>query len=178
MLKIFSTQLSGVFKKIMEKDSFEMEDAGRLLAQAVVGDGSVFIHGFGEMQGVVAESLEGEEPFPKAKRYTDDSRISHEDRLLLFSRHSDDPEAIKFAERLHQEGIPFVAVSTVVPSEGTTLVELADVHIDLRIQRGLIPDETGNRYGYPTLIAALFAYHGIKFTVEEIIQEYEDESEV
>jgi hypothetical protein len=52
---------------------------------------------------------------------------------------------------------------------------LADVHIDLRIQRGLIPDETGNRYGYPTLIAALFAYYGIKFTLEEIIKEYEEE---
>ena len=177
MLKIFSTQLSGVFKKIMEKESFEMEDAGRLLAQAIVGDGSVFIHGFGEMQGVVAESMEGEEPFPKAKRYTDDVVISREDRLLLFSRHSNDPEAIKLANRLQQLDIPFVAVSTVVQSEKATLVELSDVHIDLRIQRGLIPDETGNRFGYPTLIAALFAYYGIKFTLEEIIQEYEDESE-
>ncbi|MFJ7744984.1 DUF2529 domain-containing protein [Peribacillus sp. NPDC097295] len=176
MLKIFSTQLSGVFKKIMEMDSFEMEDAGRLLAQAVVGDGSVFIHGFGEMQGVVAESMDGEEPFPKAKRYTDDAVISREDRLLLFSRHSNDPEAIKLGHRLLQLDIPFVAVSTGVQSEKDTLVELADVHIDLRIQRGLIPDETGNRFGYPTLIAALFAYYGIKFTVEEIIHEYEDES--
>ena len=177
MLKIFSTQLSGVFKKIMEKESFEMEDAGRLLAQAIVGDGSVFIHGFGEMQGVVAESMEGEEPFPKAKRYSDDVVISREDRLLLFSRHSNDPEAIKLAHHLQQLDIPFVAVSTVVQSETESLLELADVHIDLRIQRGLIPDETGNRFGYPTLIAALFAYYGIKFTLEEIIQEYEDESE-
>ncbi|MGE7603844.1 DUF2529 domain-containing protein [Peribacillus sp. NPDC097675] len=177
MLKIFSTQLSGVFKKIMEKESFEMEDAGRLLAQAVVGDGSVYIHGFGEMQGVVAEGMDGEEPFPKAKRYTDEVVISREDRFLLFSRHSNDSKAIKLANRLQQLDIPFVAVSTSVQSEEATLVELADVHIDLRIQRGLIPDETGNRFGYPTLIAALFAYYGIKFTLEEIIQEYEDDSE-
>ncbi|MEJ9229600.1 DUF2529 domain-containing protein [Peribacillus butanolivorans] len=175
MLKIFSTQISGLFKKMMEKEAFEMEDAGRLLAQAAVGDGSVFVHGFGEMQGVAAEALEGEEPFPKAKRYEDGAAISREDRFLLLSRHSNDSEAVKLAKQLQKQDIPFVAVSTAVPSEEESLLELADVHIDLRIQRGLIPDETGNRYGYPTLIAALFAYYGIKFTLVEIIQEYESE---
>ncbi|MFE5428586.1 MULTISPECIES: DUF2529 domain-containing protein [Bacillaceae] len=175
MLKIFSTQISGLFKKMIENEAFEMEDAGRLLAQAAVGDGSVFIHGFGEMQGVTAEALNGAEPFPKAKRYESGETFSREDRFLIFSRHSDDSEALMLAKQLKEKDIPFVAVSTSVPSEEDSLLELADVHIDLRIQRGLIPDETGNRYGYPTLIAALFAYYGIKFTLEEIIKEYEDE---
>ena len=85
MLKIFSTQISGLFKKMIENEAFEMEDAGRLLAQAAVGDGSVFIHGFGEMQGVTAEALNGAEPFPKAKRYELGETISREDRFLIFS---------------------------------------------------------------------------------------------
>ena len=63
---------------------------------------------------------------------------------------------MRFQQLFHQKKIRFWS--------------LADVHIDLRIQRGLIPDETGNRYGYPTLIAALFAYYGIKFTLVEIIK--------
>ncbi|MFS0766577.1 MULTISPECIES: DUF2529 domain-containing protein [Peribacillus] len=175
MLKIFSTQISGLFKKMIENEAFEMEDAGRLLAQAAVGDGAVYIHGFGEMQGVTAEALDGAEPFPKVKRYESGETISREDRFLIFSRHSDDAEALLLAKQLKEKDIPFVAVSTSVPSEEDSLLELADVHIDLRIQRGLIPDETGNRYGYPTLIAALFAYYGIKFTLEEIINEYEEE---
>ncbi|MBO0998843.1 DUF2529 domain-containing protein [Bacillus sp. SD075] len=175
MLKIFSTQISGLFKKMIENEVFEMEDAGRLLAQAAVGDGSVFIHGFREMQGVTDEALDGAELFPKAKRYKSGETISREDRFLLFSRHSDDSEAVLLARQLKEKDIPFVAVSTSVSSEEDSLLELADVHIDLRIQRGLIPDETGNRYGFPTLIAALFAYYGIKFTLEEIIKEYEDE---
>ncbi|MGV3240768.1 DUF2529 family protein, partial [Streptococcus hyovaginalis] len=29
------------------------------------------------------------------------------------------------------------------------------------------------RYGYPSLIAALFIYHGIKFTTDEILKEYD-----
>ena len=152
MLKIFSTQISGLFKKMIENEAFEMEDAGRLLAQAVVGDGSVFIHGFGEMQGVTAEALNGAEPFPKAKSYELIETISKEDRFLIFSRHSDDSEALMLAKQLKEKDIPFVAVSTSVSSEEDSLLELADVHIDLRIQRGLIPDETGNRYGYPTLL--------------------------
>ncbi|MGE7761913.1 DUF2529 domain-containing protein [Peribacillus sp. NPDC097895] len=175
MLKIFSTQISGLFKKMIENETFEMEDAGRLLAQAAVGDGSIFIHGFGEMQGVTAEAVDGAEPFPSVKRYKEGQTISKEDRFLIFSRHSDDFEALKLAQQLKEKDIPFVAVSTSVPPKEDSLSELADVHIDLRIQRGLIPDETGNRYGYPTLIAALFAYYGIKFTLEEIIQEYKDE---
>ena len=50
---------------------------------------------------------------------------------------------------------------------------LADVHIDLQVQRGLIPEEDGKSIQVTLLyIAALFAYYGIKFTIEEIIQEY------
>ncbi|WP_057911889.1 DUF2529 domain-containing protein [Peribacillus muralis] len=177
MLKIFSTQLSGLFNKMMDKEAFEMEDAGRLLAQAAVGDGAIFIQGFGEMQGITAEAMDGAEPFPKAKRYEHGQTIAREDRFLIFTRHSNDKEALKLAKALREKDIPFVAISTSVPSNEDSLMELADVHIDLRINRGLIPDETGNRFGYPTLIAALFAYYGIKFTLEEIIQEYQNEED-
>ena len=69
MLKIFSTQLNSLFKKVMEKEEFNMEDAARLLAQAAVGDGTIYIHGFGEMDGVTKEALNGIEPFIKAKAY-------------------------------------------------------------------------------------------------------------
>ena len=77
-----------------------------------------------------------------------------------------------FRSNLQQLNIPFAAISTVVSSEEPTLLELADVHIDLNLQKGLIPDEIGNRIGLPNLMAALFAYYGIKFTLEEILQEF------
>ncbi|MDQ7861508.1 DUF2529 family protein [Peribacillus frigoritolerans] len=91
---------------MIENEAFEMEDAGRLLAQAVVGDGSVFIHGFGEMQGVTAEALNGAEPFPKAKSYELSGTISREDRFLIFSRHSDDSEALMLAKQLKEKRYP------------------------------------------------------------------------
>lgn len=172
MLKIFSTQVNHLFKKIIEKESFNIEDAARLLAQAVVGDGTIYIHGFNEMDGVTKEALKGIEPLLKAKAFEPNIVLTHEDRFLLFSRYSTDKEAIQLAQTLKQEGIPFVAVSTIVQSDTDSLKTLADVHIDLQVERGLLPKEDGNRTGYPTLLVALFAYFGIKFTIEEILQEY------
>ncbi|USK59691.1 DUF2529 domain-containing protein [Peribacillus asahii] len=175
MLKIFSTQINGLFKKMIDHEEFNIEDAARLLAQAVIGEGSIYIYGFEEMDGITKEALNGVEPLPAAKVYYLDEPLTlgSEDRFLLFSRFSNDPEAIRLSQRLQQADIPFVAVSTVVEAEGDSLATLADVHIDLRVQRGLIPDELGNRVGYPTLLIALFAYYGIKFTIEEILQEYQ-----
>lgn len=176
MLKMFSTQISGLFKKIMAEEEFSFEDCARLLAQASIGDGTIYIHGFGEMQGVLAEALESAEPFPKAMPLFDmknkQIQPNGADRVLLFSRYSNDSEALKLALELRKDGIPFTAVSTLVSSAEQTLDKLADVHIDLRLQKGLLPDENGNRIGFPSLMAALFAYYGIKFTLDEIMQEY------
>lgn len=176
MLKIFSTQLNGLFKKIMEKEEFAIEDAARLLTQAAIGDGTIYIHGFHEMDGVTQEALKGIEPLLKASSYDAAFTPTSEDRFLLFSRYSTDQEAIELAHKLKAEGVPFVAVSTVVSSDTESLESLADVHINLQVERGLIPKDDGNRTGYPTLLVALFVYTGIKFTIEEILQEYlEDE---
>lgn len=175
MLKIFSTQLNSLFKKVMEKEEFNMEDAARLLAQAAIGNGTIYIHGFGEMDGVTKEALNGIEPLIKAKAYDFKIPLTSEDRFLLFSRYSNDTEAIQLAQNLKKENIPFVAVSTTIESGIDSLQTIADVHIDLRVERGLIPNENGTRTGYPTLLVALFAYFGIKFIIEEILQEYQED---
>ena len=159
----------------MEKEEFTIEDAARLLTQAAIGDGTIYIHGFNEMDGVTREALNGIEPLLKASAYASTVTLTQEDRFLLFSRYSNDQEAIQFAQKLKTEGVPFVAVSTVVPSDTDSLEALADVHINLQVERGLIPKEDGNRTGYPTLLVALFVYTGIKFTMEEILQEYLEE---
>lgn len=66
-----------------------------------------------------------------------------------------------------------MAVSTIKTESSENLADLADVHIDLKLAKGLLPDEEGNRFGYPASMAALFVYYGIKFTIEEILAEYE-----
>jgi hypothetical protein len=171
MLKMFTTQLTGLFKRIEEKEEYSFEDGARLLAQAP----SIYIFATKEMKAVVFEALEGAEPLTGANVLTPEglAELTDSDRVLIFSRYSRDEAALEVAAQLHEKAIPFVAVSTAVP-EGEKLLALADVHIDLRLPKGLLPDDLGNRYGYPSSMAALFVYFGLKFTIEEILAEYEE----
>ncbi|MBU8914975.1 DUF2529 domain-containing protein [Bacillus sp. FJAT-29953] len=175
MLKMFTTQLTGLFKRIEEKEEFAFEDAARLLAQAPVGDGSIYIYGEKEMKAVAAEAVDGAEPLKSARALSMESvaDLDIADRVLIFARTSTDEAPLSIASQLQEKGIPFVAVSTAVDESTGGLGEIADVHIDLRLTKGLLPDEFGNRIGYPSSMAALFVYYGLKFTIEEIIAEYE-----
>jgi hypothetical protein len=168
MLKIFSTQLTGVFKKIVEEEEFSLEDGARLLAQAPVGNGHLYLFGTKEMKAIEYEATEGAEPLKGAKILVKSKmdQLTDADRVLVISRFADDEEVNEIASLLHEKGIPFVSIST-----GTA--EYADVHIDLKLTKGLLPDEDGNRFGYPASIAALFAYYGLKFAIDEMLSEYE-----
>lgn len=172
MLKMFSTQLSGLFKRIQDKEE-EIEDSARLLAQAIVGDGKIYLMATHEMKGVIYEAIEGPEPLSHAMRWNEKyelTDIAPNDRFLLISRTSGDVEFLEFSKKLYDQHIPFAAISTIM-SEEEGIHEFADVHIDLALKKGLLPDEEGNRFGNPSLIGALFAYHGIKFTLNEIMSE-------
>jgi hypothetical protein len=178
MLKMFSTQLTGLFKRIHEKEEFGFEDAARLIAQAAVSEGSIYIYGNKEMEAVCLEATVGAEPLRYAKNFpTDVSVIQEADRAMIFSRFSTDTDSLTIAKELQKLSIPFVAIATKLESDGEDLFDLADVSINLSLTKGLLPDETGNRFGFPSSMAALFAYYGLKFTYDEILAEYEEEKE-
>ncbi len=176
MLKMFTTQLSGLFKKIAEKEAFAIEDGARLLTQAPAGAGAVYFYGVKEMKAVVSEATAGAEPLHFTKILTEPKAVNltEADRVVIFSRYSTDPEAVELAARLKEKDIPFVAVSSVSETAGSgDLTGLADVHINLWLTKGLLPDEHGGRFGQPFVMAALFVYYGLSFTMNEILAEYE-----
>jgi uncharacterized phosphosugar-binding protein len=178
MLKMFSTQLSGLFKRIQDKEEFAFEDAARLIAQAAISEGVIYIYGTDEMEAVELEATVGAEPLRYAKPFpAETTEMSESDRAIIVSRYSTDPRAIDCAKKLQEMGILFVAISTKADGDGEDLFDLADASINLQLTKGLLPDETGNRFGLPTGIAALFAYYGLKFTFDEILAEYEEELE-
>ncbi|MGD6802276.1 DUF2529 domain-containing protein [Rossellomorea aquimaris] len=173
MIKMFTTQLSGLFNRIADKEEFSIEDGARLLAQASVGEGSIFIKGFAEMESVTLEAVYGREPLQGAKALAAVDDISEADRVLLISRFSIDEEAVSLAKQLVEKGIPFAAVSGVVSSEGDSLAELADIHIDTKLIKGMLPgEELGERVGFPSSMAALYVYFLIKFSLDEMLEEY------
>jgi Domain of unknown function (DUF2529) len=171
MLKIFSTQLLGCFKKLAEQEELTLEDGARILAQAVLGDGHVYMYGAQELHAITLEATLGQEAFPKAKGLQSVEELSSMDRVLLISRFSTDEEIVSLAKQLQLAGIPTVAIST--KKDGVESVEsFVDVHIDTQLVRGLIPAEDGTRTGFPTSMIALFAYYGLFFTIQEIVEEY------
>ncbi|WP_066056865.1 DUF2529 domain-containing protein [Robertmurraya korlensis] len=175
MLKMFTTQLSGLFKKIQDKEDLSIEDGARLLAQALIGDGHIFIFAENELTAVQAEAVHSKEPLQRA-RVLDGlqqlEQVTVADRVLIMSRTIRDSSAVAIGKALEEKGIPFVSVATVDEGEGDALNDLAHVHIDLQLKKGLLPDEEGNRYGYPASMAALYVYYGLKFTIDEIMEEY------
>jgi len=182
MLKIFTTQLQGVFGRIAGNEDFSFEDGARLLAQAAVGDGRIYIHGVKEMKAVEYEATQGAEPLAKAALLSDLESyhdLTDTDRALIVSRFSTDEEAIETAKALKELGIEIVGISTVngtVDSgEGTeTLDSIADVHIDMKLKKPLIPGDDGDRFGFPSSMTALYVYFGLAFTIKEILDEQDE----
>jgi hypothetical protein len=177
MLKIFTTQLTGYFKRIQEKEEFNIEDGGRVLAQAIMGDGHIYIYGKDEMQAVGLEASKGQEPLPGTKLLSSAAEIDHlspADRVLLVSRTSTDSDVLEAARRSQELGILTVGISPVEKeSSEASLEHYVDVHIDTKLLTPLIPDDEGNRYGFPAVMTALYAYYALYLTIKEIISEYE-----
>lgn len=175
LLKIFSTQLSGVFKSIQDQQSFNIEDGARLLSQSIVSGGNIYLYGTDEMAAITTEAIKGAEPLRHAvslNNVEDLNKVSDIDRVLLVTRLSTNPEALILARRLAEKGIPFVLISARAVNDEDSIIDLADVHIDLPLKKGLVPTEDGRRTGLPYSMAALFVYYGLKFTIDEILQEF------
>ncbi len=172
MLKMFSTQLTGLFNRINEKEAFSIEDGARLLAQATVGEGTIYIKGVKEMQAVTALAFEGPEPLAGSKILDQQDELLETDRALIITRFSNDPEAILLAKKLVEQGTPFVAISGKVQTDEEDLSSLADVHIHSGVLKGLIPGEDFERVGFASSMAATYIYYGLKFTIDEILADY------
>lgn len=172
MLKMLSTQLTGIFSKIREKEEFPLEDGARLLAQAAVGEGSIFIKGFGEMEGISTEAMNGPEPMKKTKKLEQLSQLAHTDRVIIFTRLSNDQEALSLGKALAEKGIPFVSVAGTAKDANECLSQLAEIHINTHVIRPILPAEDGSRFCFPSLFAALYIYYGLKFNIDDMLAEY------
>lgn len=169
MLKIFTTQLNGIFQKILKQEEV-FEDASRFLAQAIVGEGKVYVHGTKEFSGIVSEIKYGEDTPESFESLFDEGHmktLSSVDRVLLFAKQADDEEAIQIANTLAKNEIGFVVVSTVL--ENDSLSDIADIFINYELTRKLVPTEEGDRIGLPTLLTGLFIYHCLLLTMNEIL---------
>lgn len=179
MMKIFTTQLTGHLNRIIDQEEMSIEDSARLLSQALIGEGTIYIYGYQELHGVVLEALTSTEPLNRAESLLDSNgqvkKLSSEDRVLLFTYRSTDEEAISIAKSLSSQGVQIVGVSALIKNVDFGLESITDLHVDAKLRQPLIPGDDGERYGYPALITALYVYYAISFIIKEILNEYEDD---
>ncbi|WP_100401471.1 DUF2529 family protein [Bacillus sp. FJAT-42315] len=169
MLKMFSTQLNGLLQRIADKEAEQIEDGARLLAQAAIGDGTIFIKGFNEMKAVEAEAVFGAEPLVHATPLSSIDEVTETDRLLLVSRFADDEEVLMIAKEFQKKNIPFIAIAGARSTENESLENSADIFIDTKLLKGLLPNEQGERTAFPSSIAALYIFFLLKLTIDEIL---------
>ncbi|MFD1031789.1 DUF2529 family protein [Metaplanococcus flavidus] len=161
-MKILSTQLSDVFEQIAMQEN-KIEDIARLLAQAAISEGTIFLAVFGEMKAVTAAALNGAEPLPSAREWKPESVLTSADRVFILAKKDEGDE---LAGRLSDAAIPF-AMLTAEQKES----DLPEVFMSLGIDKGNLSTENGGHSFIPHAMAALYVYHNIKLMIDEMIDE-------
>jgi DNA-binding MurR/RpiR family transcriptional regulator len=176
LLKIFTTQLVGYFNKIQEEEEMNIEDCSRAIAQAIVGDGNVYVHGINEMQVVSYEAVLGQERLPKTNFLFEDGKIAsltNIDRVIIAAPYSNDQEAIALAKKVKEAGSTVIGISVVNNKNGEESLEMiADFHLNPRLDHPLVPTDEGDRIGLPSTMAALYCYFALYLTTKEIVADY------
>lgn len=174
MKKMFTTQLVGLFNQL---DEFQLEDAARLLSQALIGDGRIYIYAKEEMAAVSAEALYGKESLSRVSPLLDEGSIAQldsADRVFLLSRESDDEEMFAIAEQMSEQNISVVGLTAFHRNDGKPQwTDLVDIHLDLEMTTSLVPTDTGDRIGYPASLLALYTYFCLYLLISEILSEME-----
>lgn len=180
MLKIFSTQVSGLLKAISDKEEQSVEEASRLLAHSILAEGTVYFKGFDEMEAVVSEALLGENKFRRGAELMEVSldELLPVDSVVVANRFVDDEEAVTFCKKVKESTDCHVILMGGRRKEAENEAgsdAAADIVIDTKAVRGLVPLDDGSRIGFPSGLTALFAYYALFLTTEEILEEYDEE---
>ncbi|WP_078393039.1 DUF2529 family protein [Shouchella patagoniensis] len=172
MHKIYTTQLFGLFKNINEKQEDLLEDAGRLLAQAIVMQGTIYVKGFDQLKALEEAATGGYDALPQAE-ILNQQGLGPEDRLLLFAPDATDDRVTNLLDVCTKTNTPAIVVSSATVF-GITELENCDLFLDTGVKDGLIPDDDGNRIGHPGTIVALFIAQHLCLTITDILSELND----
>lgn len=168
-MKMLTTQLSGLFQRISSSEEENMEETARLLAQAAGREGTVFFATFGEMKSISVNAQFAAEPFPSMKVWSPEIELTSVDRVWILTRSCYDEEAVTLAKKLSDAFIPFSALAAEPISDDNQLATLAYTYISIKLTKGLLPTEDGQRIVLPHALAGLFVYEVVKMKLNEML---------
>ncbi|WLD93191.1 DUF2529 family protein [Alkalihalobacillus sp. AL-G] len=170
MLKIFTTQLFGVFRNIQEKNEEVLEDCSRLLAQTITADGTVFVEGLDELEAVSVAAITSEETLPSIAPFDSKTVLEPQDCLIVFAKTTDDERLKQLVEVAGANGASIISIGAMIEEKGFINT---DFHIDTTLLTGLVPTDEGDRSGYPVVMCTLYVFHALVFTTREMLEEYD-----
>lgn len=176
MFKMLTTQLTGLYQRVLQTEEDNIEDAARLLAQAAIGEGNVYFACFGELQAVEDNAFLSAAPFTQLARYTPDVELTDADRVCIFTPTASNEAAISLAQYCNDHFIPFAVVASEKAADDNVLSDLAYVYISLKVRGGLLPHPTdlSKRVVMPHLLSALFVYEAMKLSYDEMVDGDDD----
>ncbi len=171
-MKIFTTQLIGLLRKVEQEEHFAIDETARLLAQSAMGDGGrVILYGTDELDAVVTRALLGAEPMQRAVRYEEGMTFEKTDRVFLMGRYANDERLLTIAQQLFDSFIPFAAMTATLPGDDNVLETLAYTYICTHTPEGFVPTDDGQRIGRPHALLATFVLEAIMMQYHDIIRQ-------
>lgn len=165
---MLTTQIGGLFQRLIESNEASIEETARLLAQATIGEGKVIFAGLDDLSTIYTVSQNDIDPFEGAIPYETEMTIHTSDRVWLISKSAKDPRALELARSLSAQFIPFAAIAP-EKEENNELFDLASTYISTGLMRGLLPGDDGKRILQPHALANLFIYEAVKIAYDEML---------
>ncbi|WP_158737008.1 DUF2529 family protein [Alteribacillus sp. YIM 98480] len=174
-MKIFATQLQGVFQKIMEQEEEAIENGARLAAQGPAGTGSLLIYATPSMRGNAVNLAYHKEAPPQTIQVIDSKEFKAEpvDRAIVLAEKEEEAYLHSYIELLQSSEVPVVVIAPFTEEEGGITLEPTDVWIHTHVRGGLIPDEHGSRIGDPSALSTLFTGQLLYLNIKELFDELE-----
>ncbi|GAF12771.1 hypothetical protein JCM19045_1981 [Bacillus sp. JCM 19045] len=130
---MYTTQLTGLFKKINETQVESFEDAGRLLAQALSADGTLYVKAFDPFGALELAVTAGSEPLPHST-ILDNQQLTSRDRVLLFLSDTSENQALALLELCQRSQTPTIVVAS---KQMDSIADACDVLLVTHATKGL-----------------------------------------
>ncbi len=174
MLKIFTTQLMGVFQNIQKENEWNLEEGSRLVCQTIVSDGHVYVYGSESLQStILTESLSGANSLPKSRPLLDDHHEIHAlssfDTVLLFSEELDE-SLFDVYSKIKPSGSNIIVISNQTDKKPSWINDV-DCFLNLGVKGPLVPTDNGKKIGNPIIFASLYMYMALYLNIVDILEE-------
>ncbi len=169
MMKILATQFNGKLQTLAKQED-ELFDVVRLLAQALVGEGTVYVDAYGECEGLYPMLSEGPDQMKRVTKIKDRKTLHAVDRVLIFTPDTERSDLLASLARYDAWHTPYAIVTL---SDVTETLERSIAPLALKFSKGLLPADDGSRHGLPSLALCSFLLTHILTQLQEMTEEWD-----